>query len=273
MSRRFKGISDGGNVCPQVSAGTPRDWPPWSLWSLVTASDPFCFPCSFNCRAAQDAHVWFCSLLSSLKPILYSLRISSDFLEWLQMSICSPPARSCGRAHFPCNHQSPALLVTWEAGRTGYISQGPPWTSCLLLVSLSLGLKASYSNLKRLLAIRQSKTHLEMKSLAFLLNAIITSYWSDSFLADIYSKDYWVSMLFSVAFVWMALPLWGLTRTNVTFIPGLYVRFTADSLPFPVLHPGEKQTSHEHPAHPHLLWITLDPRGKSRVDRIPVGHL
>lgn len=49
-----------------------------------------CFLCSFHCPGHQDAHVWFCSLLSSLKLILVLLSISSSILPTHQEAVATP---------------------------------------------------------------------------------------------------------------------------------------------------------------------------------------
>lgn len=100
----------------------------------------------------------------------------------------------------------PAIISYWPFCSHERLSKQatPPHAHCELaapiLVGLSLGLKASHLNFIKV-APRQSKPHLVMKSLAFLSSAILPPLLIlYSFLADIYSKDYRVSM-FTVPFV------------------------------------------------------------------------
>lgn len=66
-------------------------------WCQLTSPVPLIFdhclcpiasPATSITRVMQDVYVWFCSLFSSLKLMLLSLRISSHFPESPQMSIC-----------------------------------------------------------------------------------------------------------------------------------------------------------------------------------------
>lgn len=176
-----------------------------------------CFLCSFHGQGHQDAHVWFCFLLSSLKLILLLLSISSNIHPTHQEAVATPLSSAIFR------HCLAGQVRSWtNRPHVPY----PPWSSGPFLVSLCLGFKASNSNVKRLLSDKASHlcdeiSHIPSKCYYHCYN----------FLADIYSKGYWVSTLFSVPFVKVALPLWWLSRTNVTFIPGLRVRPIADSLP------------------------------------------
>lgn len=168
MASRCWGISDKGCL------STALTWHPLiALVPLVFGHWPClcCFLRSFHCQGHQDAHGWFCSLLSSLKLILLLLIINSNIPYSLLIRKLQPrpfprqPSALCLAGHVrSCTDR---LHVPY-----------PPWSSSPLLVSQPLpGFQGSNSNVKRLLSDKAS--HIWRWNLSHSFQMLLTTIITD----------------------------------------------------------------------------------------------